>query len=199
LHYSRHASFYEDSYPISWIPVTCDIDMTLDEKITKFLQKKRINKVLPLVKGKLLDIGCGNNLLVRKYGNGEGVDIHQYHSSVIVINNAAELPFENETYETITMTASLHYISNRIETLKEIHRILKPDGKLIITDPEKYMSKLWYRLRKKSEYYDQYKTKNKTYGFSIKEITDLLHDAGFEVFSIKKFFFNMNRLIIAKK
>ena len=173
--------------------------MTLDDQITNFLQKKRIEKVLPLVKGKLLDVGCGNNLLVRKYGNGSGVDIHQYHDSVIVIKNAAELPFENESYDTITLTASLHYISNRIEALKEMYRILKPGGQILITDPEKYMSKLWYRLRRKSEYYDQYKTENKTYGFTIKEITNLLENASFKILTTKKFFFNLNRLIIAEK
>jgi len=173
--------------------------MTLDVIITKFLQEKRINQVLPHVKGKLLDIGCGNNILVQKYGNGTGVDIHKYHSSVIVIDNAAELPFNNTSYDSITMIASLHYISNRTDTLKEVHRILKPDGKLIITDPEQHISKLWYRLRKKSEYYDRYKKKDKTFGFSIKEITDMLNSTGFETIYLKKFFFNLNRLIIARK
>ena len=173
--------------------------MTIDVIITKFLQEKRINQVLPHVKGKLLDIGCGNNILVQKYGNGTGVDIHKYHSSVIVIDNAAELPFNNTSYDSITMIASLHYISNRIDTLKEVHRILKLDGKLIITDPEQHISKLWYRLRKKSEYYDHYKKKDKTFGFSIKEITDMLNSTGFETIYLKKFFFNLNRLIIARK
>jgi len=173
--------------------------MTLDAIITKFLQEKRINQVLPHVKGKLLDIGCGNNLLVQKYGNGKGVDIHKYHSSVIVINNAAELPFNNASFDSITIIATLHYISNRIDTLKEVHRILKPDGKLIIIDPEEHILKLWIRLRKKSEYYDRYEKKNKTFGFPIKEITDMLNSTGFEIIYLKKFFFNLNRLIIARK
>lgn len=173
--------------------------MTLDALITKFLQEKRISQVLPHVKGKLLDIGCGNNFLVQKYGNGKGVDIHKYHSSVIVIKNAAELPFNNASFDSITMIATLRYISNRIDTLKEIHRILKSDGKLIITDPEEHISKFWNRLRKKSEYYDRYKIKDKPLGFSIKEITDMLNSTGFETIYLKKFFFNLNRLFIARK
>ena len=34
----------------------------------------RIRAVLPRVRGRLLDIGCGTNELVRRYGNGVGVD-----------------------------------------------------------------------------------------------------------------------------
>ena len=39
---------------------------------------ERHNFVLEHVKGKILDIGCGENLLVKQYGNGVGVDVYPW-------------------------------------------------------------------------------------------------------------------------
>lgn len=40
------------------------------------LEEERLNAVLPHVHGRLLDIGAGPNTLVKRYGNGIGVDVH---------------------------------------------------------------------------------------------------------------------------
>ena len=177
------------------------------DKIEQFLQRKRINKVLPYIKGRLLDIGCGDNTLLKTYimqdltRNGKGVDVYQWDKSVLLINDASELPFEDKTFDTVTMTATLHHIPNRTDTLKEIHRILRTNGRLIITDPEPFISKIWHKLRNHfGEHYHRGRVKEgETFGFSINKVISMLDDAGFSVTFYKKFFFNLNRIYIAKK
>ena len=81
----------------------------------------RIKQVMPHIRGRLLDIGCGNNRLVNKYNNGVG------------INSYSELP--NSEFDTVTFIASLNYLSE-IDTdsyLDWIRDSLSDDGSIIVT------------------------------------------------------------------
>ena len=74
-------------------------------------------------------------------------------------------------------------------------------GKLIITDPEPFISKIWHKLRNRSgEHYHRGGMKEgETVGFSINKVISMLDDAGFTVTFYKKFFFYLNRIYIAKR
>lgn len=51
----------------------------MKDKLGKFLMEWRIRTVIPHIKGRLLDIGCGTNQLVKTYkGEGVGVDVYQW-------------------------------------------------------------------------------------------------------------------------
>jgi len=39
------------------------------------LEEERLCAVLPYIQGRLLDIGAGPNTLIKRYGNGKGVDV----------------------------------------------------------------------------------------------------------------------------
>jgi len=103
------------------------------------LKEERFNAVLPFIKGKLLDVGCGKNELVLKYrqsGNeGIGLDVINYEKVDVVVKDTKTLPFEDEEFDTITLIAAFNHISKsyRKETLKEIERVLDKDGILIVT------------------------------------------------------------------
>ena len=45
------------------------------------LEHRRATAVLPHVRGRLLDVGCGSNQLVRRYGDGMGVDVTRGRTS----------------------------------------------------------------------------------------------------------------------
>jgi hypothetical protein len=77
------------------------------------LEEERLDAVLPHVHGRLLDIGAGPNTLVRRYGNGVGVDVHDWGGGVMVVENTARLPFSDQTFDTITFVACLNHIPNR--------------------------------------------------------------------------------------
>ena len=48
-----------------------------------------------------------------------------------------KLPFENESFDIVTMLAVLEHLSYPEDILKEINRILRKDGRLVLTVPSK--------------------------------------------------------------
>ena len=45
------------------------------------------------------------------------------------------LPFENETFDAIVCIDAINHLPNRPRVLAEWHRVLKPNGRLLFTDP----------------------------------------------------------------
>lgn len=100
-----------------------------------FAEGIRLRAVLPFVKGRLLDVGCGYNNLVAAYpGEGVGVDVFNWGGQPDrVIARSDNLPFENQTFDTVTFIACLNHIPYRVSALKEAYRVLKDDGQVLIT------------------------------------------------------------------
>jgi SAM-dependent methyltransferase len=94
-------------------------------------------------KGLLLDLGCGDVPLYGIYQDYVTDNIcvdwnntlhnNQYLDLTADLN--AKLPFEDEKFDTILMTEVLEHISNPNQLMSEISRLLKPEGKTIITVP----------------------------------------------------------------
>ena len=63
------------------------------------LEKERIKKVLPHIKGKLLDLGCGNNKLKEVYGKGIGVDVYEWGNVDLVVNDTSKIPLDKRKIE----------------------------------------------------------------------------------------------------
>jgi SAM-dependent methyltransferase len=160
----------------------------------------RIKNVLPHIKGKLLDIGCGYNKLVRKYKNGTGVDVFDWGDVDLIVEDTAKLPFEGESFETITIIASLNHIPNRDEVIKECYRLLSDNGKVIVTMLSPGISRLWHKLR---EPWDEDQSargmkEGEVFGISKKEMISLFENENFKIFSHKKFML-LNSLYIFSK
>ena len=174
----------------------------MKDKLGKILQDKRLKIVLPYVEGRLLDICCGTNELVRNYtGEGIGVDIKQWGDVDKVVEDTSKLPFEDNTFDTITILASLTYIPNREDALIEARRILKDSGKLIITMIPPKFAHMWQKVRSSwnEEHSELLMKEGQLYGMTDRELIKLLNDTGFEVELKKKFNLGVNNLTIAKK
>ena len=80
----------------------------------------RIKTVMPHIRGRLLDVGCGNNKLVKKYGNGVGIDKND--------------PRPKDNFDTISFVASLNYMTREDLDWLGLHleSYLKKDGQVII-------------------------------------------------------------------
>lgn len=55
------------------------------------------------------------------------------------IANAAELPFADATFDSISMLDVIEHIAEQKRVLDELHRVLKPQGVLIVTVPGQYV------------------------------------------------------------
>jgi len=174
----------------------------MKDSVGRVLLDKRVKVVLPYVKGYLLDIGCGTNELVKCYsGKGVGVDVYQWGQVDIVVKDTAELPFEEKTFDTVSIIAALNHIPNREEVLKESNRVLKNDGKIIITMIPPKISRVWHGVRKPwdADQAERGMKKGEVYGLTIKQLDNLLSESGFEIIFKKKFMLRVNNLTIAKK
>jgi SAM-dependent methyltransferase len=91
------------------------------------------------------------------------------------------LPFKNNSFDNAAMVFIIDYIKNLKPILKEVKRILKPKGKLILVNTKKPINK-WYRKHEIRQY-------------SKKDIKKLLTEAGFKAKVEEKKIDNINLLI----
>lgn len=101
---------------------------------------------------KILDIGCAEGSISVMIGQYFGLDASHMHGCDIIENksqniseqmtfthitdenNSYQKLYDNEQFDIIIALMSLHHIKNRDEILKQIHRILKPNGLFIIRE-----------------------------------------------------------------
>ncbi|MCF6357405.1 MAG: methyltransferase domain-containing protein [Draconibacterium sp.] len=79
-----------------------------------------------------IELGCGPN---KKIKDAISVDIVDLDSVDIVVDINNGLPFENNSIDEIYSFHFLEHVSDLEFVLKEIHRVLKPNGKKIVTVP----------------------------------------------------------------
>jgi len=116
------------------------------------LRKMRLKHVLPYLRQypncRLLDIGCGwEAKLLRAnepyIASGIGVDFKAPAISIQKIKTISltlqdRLPFEDQSFDFITMLAVMEHLENDEAILKECARLLRPGGGLLITVPSWY-------------------------------------------------------------
>ena len=98
------------------------------------LEDERLSVALPYVRGRLLDVGAGPNTLVHRYsGIGVGVDVFDWGGGALLIEDAARLPFADGSFDTVSCVAALNHIPNRRAALREMMRLLRDGGRLLLT------------------------------------------------------------------
>lgn len=97
---------------------------------------------------RVLDVACGTGVVTREAadragptGRVTGLDINEGMLAVAkrvrpeidwLRGDAAELPFEDESFDVVTCQFSLMYFPDRPAALKEMMRVLEPDGRLAL-------------------------------------------------------------------
>lgn len=125
------------------------------KKETEFEHLCRYNMVVDLVKGKVvLDAACGSgygsNELAKNATKVVGMDISEeavayakekYHRDNLeyIVGSVETLPFENQSIDVVVSFETIEHVNEDIQNafLKEIKRVLKPDGYLIMSTPNK--------------------------------------------------------------
>lgn len=112
------------------------------------LEEERICAVLPRVRGRLLDIGAGPNTLVKLYSDPDslGVDIYDWGGGALVVEDTSRLPFGSASFDTITFVACLNHIPNREDVIREAQRLLRPDGRVVITMINPFLGAIGHRV-----------------------------------------------------
>lgn len=165
------------------------------------IDDERVIVALRNVRGRVLDIGCGSNLFVRSYGNGVGVDVYPWEGCDEVVPNTAHLPFKSGTFNTVSFLACLNHIPNRLQTLQEAVRVLKPDGQVLITMIPPKLGKFihWLRFHNDPDHQERdIDHAHEMLGMSHRQVQAFLDEAGFIIKRQKSFVFGLNSLYIAE-
>ena len=107
---------------------------------------KKIREMSPPVSGNYLDIGAGHGELIRLVTREFAVTATacDYTSSLMrmpgmmvdVVNlNTDSLPYADAAFDLVTCTEVIEHIEHYRHTFREIFRILKPGGTLVVTTP----------------------------------------------------------------
>jgi len=102
--------------------------------LTSKITRKRLEPFIQKYKsdGLTLDIGCSNSPYIKYFPNRIGLDI-QNGPRVDVVADAHKLPFEDEKFDNILCTEVLEHLHSPHLAISEMKRVLKKDGKLILS------------------------------------------------------------------
>jgi len=96
----------------------------------------------------LLDVGCGAGVslefLSRKFGIIPlGIDIsadmisiasQMLPGSMLTTGNAGQIPYESDSIDAVICECVLSLVENPMPVIREMRRVLRPDGTLIVSD-----------------------------------------------------------------
>lgn len=161
----------------------------------------RLRTVLKHVHGHLLDIGCKNNKLVELHksrgGKGVGVDVYPWEGVDMLVERSDQLPFEDDSFDTVSLVACINHIPYRFQVLKEVYRVIKPDGKLLVADPPPFLSALWHKWAYWAEdTHERGMKEGEVYGLAMQELVQLFASTNFKISKIERFMWKINRLFI---
>jgi SAM-dependent methyltransferase len=111
-----------------------------------FLTRNRLLKAIssfaPLLSGRLMDFGCGSKPYRSLFQVQEyiGVDFENpghphMNEQIDVFYDGKHLPFEAGTFDSIFCSEVFEHVFNLDEALRELHRVLKVGGKILVTCP----------------------------------------------------------------
>ena len=162
-------------------------------------ERFRIEKALLLVRGRLLDLGCGYNNLVRRYGSfGVGVDVFPWPGVDVLIGDSARLPFPDESFDSVAILAALNHIPNREQALREVNRVLCSQGRVIVSMINPFVGILAHIVFRQDEQRRSLKAGERK-GMWDWEVRAVLNAAGFHIERVERFELGLNRIYLATK
>lgn len=107
--------------------------------VYKFLFRDIQDAVAAHAKGDVFDMGCGNKPyepIFKNISSYTGCDIIQSsENKVDVICSTTSVPLESEKFDTVFSTQVMEHVEEPQQMLHEAHRLLRKDGKIILTVP----------------------------------------------------------------
>lgn len=134
---------------------------------------------------RILDFGCGTGGMLRhlsRYGEPEGADIDEQAIKFCLerglgdvrLLEGADLPYEDATFSIVTAFDVFEHIEDDGRAMREVARVLKPDGTLLVAVPAYQW--MWGRQDVINRHFRRYtskrlRTRLTEAGFSVERLT----------------------------
>ncbi|WP_455541996.1 class I SAM-dependent methyltransferase [Intestinibacter sp.] len=127
-----------------------DYDNSHDGKFVNCMYQEIIHRVRNLKGEKILDLGCGNGNIIsmlkkEREASYYGLDISENmikeakkkcgEDVNFTVGDAESLPYSDNQFDIIICNASFHHYTKPEVSVKEIGRVLKKAGTLVLGDP----------------------------------------------------------------
>ncbi|MCR6636424.1 class I SAM-dependent methyltransferase [Devosia sp.] len=168
--------------------------------------------VLDALRGRCLDIGAGDNMLLKLYRERSrqadsfdgavasvGVDVVDWGSDCVILPNCRSLPFRSASFDTVTFVACINHIPEREAALAEALRVLRPGGQVIITMIGSLIGKIGHAIWWYSEDKHRDIAEGEVMGMDADEIERLIAQSGFTDCVETGFVYGLNRMWIARR
>ena len=108
--------------------------------IARSLFNLEIKKRVKSINGVVIDLGGGKNPSYKRFWQIKPekficVDVNEKTEPDTVADLNKPLPFSDDFADAIFLFSVIYILKNPADVLKEINRVLKPDGKLFLTSP----------------------------------------------------------------
>lgn len=185
--------------------------MRLDYFLEEILSRWRYLKVKKIIQDKqtILEIGCGAKAsFLRSLPEDKKLigidpkireDINQKENLTLIREKAIDrINLSNNSTDCVIMLAVLEHLERPEQIIKEIYRILRPNGLLYLTTPTPFAKRIleflaFIRLLDREQV-----AEHKRY-FNKKNLKKITREAGFVKVKHKYFQLGCNNLFIAKK
>src|SRR5947209_3075622 len=117
--------------------IECSLPPSNRAYLTLLVLEASLRLCAPFVKGLVLDVGCGRRPYEKSFFSGAskyiGTDYLSDRSQPDVVSSALEIPFCSDTFDTVVSTEVLEHVPDPLRALREMRRVLKPSGHLVLS------------------------------------------------------------------
>lgn len=176
------------------------------------LRAERLAMTLPRLKGRLLDIGAGDNMLVKLHreraaGAQEalaanasiGIDVVDWGANCLIVKNCRQLPLDTGTFDTVSFIACLNHIPERRDAMREAVRVLRPGGQVVVTMIGKLIGDVGHALWWYSEDKHRDIAEGEVMGMNPGEVERLMRDCGLVDVRRTGFVYGLNHCFVGAK
>ena len=177
--------------------------------IDHFIARMRFRAAYPFIKqgSRVCDLGCGLEAAFLDYASdriasGVGFDDQvangrQGRWKRVCGDLRSALPFSEGEFDHVVMLAVLEHLTEPEKVLREAHRVLAPEGSLILTWPSAMVDPILNVLHKLHFVSDEMESDEHQKRIPVETLEQMLHRIGFQRFLHHRFEFGLNNLMVA--
>lgn len=171
-----------------------EYDAWFDKNHKTYLSELKLLKSLLPKQGVGLEIGVGSGRFAAPLGISYGIDPSEQMLKIAKTKklttfkaSAEKIPGPAAQYDFVLLVTTICFLKNIPQAFREIHRILKPNGQLIIgfVDKASFLGKFYLKKKNTSIFY-----KTATF-YSVQDILGILKKFNFKTLKIKQTLFTL--------